>query len=94
MSYFDFEKETKATGFTAILLAILWAALVICLIPLLGFWIGYFMGWVAKLLIGNYLVMAFNLFKVGIVADHLPLIGGLLGWVGTFFSSATSSKKK
>ena len=54
--------------------------------PALLFWLGYFSGWLAKLVIGTKLVTAINMvFGTAFTADMLPMIGGVLGWIGSFF---------
>ena len=66
------------------------AFLVVMLIlqPALLFWLGYFSGWLAKLIIGTKLVTAINMvFGTAFTADMLPMIGGALGWIGGFFKS-------
>ena len=56
--------------------------------PALLFWLGYFSGWLAKLVIGTKLITAINMvFGTAFTADMLPMIGGALGWVGSFFKS-------
>ena len=56
--------------------------------PALLFWLGYFSGWLAKLVIGTKLVTAINMvFGTAFTADMLPMIGGALGWIGSFFKS-------
>ena len=61
---------------------------VIIIEPALLFWLGYFSGWLAKLVIGTKLVTAINMvFGTVFTADMLPMIGGALGWIGGFFKS-------
>ena len=70
---------------------------VIIIEPALLFWLGYFSGWLAKLVIGTKLVTAINMvFGTAFTADMLPMIGGALGWIGGFFNSisATSNHQK
>ena len=56
--------------------------------PALLFWFGYFGGWLAKLVIGTKLVTAINMvFGTAFTADMLPMIGGALCWIGSFFKS-------
>ena len=56
--------------------------------PALLFWLGYFGGWLAKLVIGTKLVTAINMvFGTAFTANMLPMIGGALGWIGGFFKS-------
>lgn len=57
------------------------------------FWISYFNGWVAKLLIGKYLVEGFAYFNINIPIDKIPLIAGCLGWIGGFFKNTINYNK-
>ena len=71
------------------------AFLVVAIIiePALLFWLGYFSGWLAKLVIGTKLVTAINIvFGTAFTADMLPMIGGTLGWIGGFFKSVRTIK--
>ena len=62
--------------------------------PALLFWLGYFSGWLAKLVIGTKLVTAINMvFGTAFTADILPMIGGALGWIGGFFKSIHTASK-
>ena len=66
---------------------------VIIIEPALLFWLGYFSGWLAKLVIGTKLVTAINMvFGTAFTADMLPMIGGVLGWIGGFFKSTIAAK--
>ena len=63
--------------------------------PALLFWLGYFSGWLAKLVIGTKLVTAINMiFGTAFTADMLPMIGGALTWIGSFFKSINNVKNK
>ena len=65
---------------------------VIIIKPALLFWLGYFSGWLAKLVIGTKLVTAINMvFGTAFTADMLPMIGGALGWIGSFFKSVRTA---
>ena len=70
----------------AIVGIIAFLVVVIIIEPALLFWFGYFSGWLAKLVIGTKLVTAINMvFGTAFTADMLPMIGGALGWIGSFF---------
>lgn len=72
----------------AIIGIIVFLIVMIIIEPALFFWLGYFSGWLAKLIIGTKLVTAINMvFGTGFTADMLPMIGGALGWIGSFFKS-------
>ena len=69
----------------AIVGVIAFLIVVIIIQPALLFWLGYFSGWLAKLVIGTKLVTAINMvFGTAFTADMLPMIGGALGWIGGF----------
>ena len=81
----------------AIVGVIAFLIVVIIIQPALLFWLGYFSGWLAKLIIGTKLVTAINMiFGTAFTADMLPMIGGALAWIGGFFKSisATSNNQK
>lgn len=61
--------------------------------PWLIFWLCYFSGWLAKILIGKYLIAGFNLFNISITLDKIPLLAGTLGWIGSFFKSLGNFNK-
>ena len=72
----------------AIVCTIAFLVVVIIIEPAFLFWLGYFSGWLAKLVIGTKLVTAINMvFGTAFTADMLPMIGGALGWIGGFFKS-------
>ena len=75
----------------AIIGLIVFLVVVIIIEPALLFWLGYFSGWLAKLVIGTKLVTAINMvFGTAFTADMLPMIGGALGWIGSFFKSIST----
>ena len=76
--------STKMSGF-AILGVIALLVVSLFVVPWLYFWLAYFSGWIAKLVIGKYLVEGFGLFGLAIPLDKIPLAAGILGWVGSFF---------
>ena len=72
----------------AIVGIVVFLIVVIIIEPALLFWFGYFSGWLAKLIIGTKLITAINMvFGTAFTADMLPMIGGVLGWIGSFFKS-------
>ena len=76
----------------AIVGIIVFLIVVIIIEPALLFWFGYFSGWLAKLIIGTKLVTAINMvFGTAFIADMLPMIGGALGWIGSFFKSVSTA---
>lgn len=69
------------------------AIMIIFIEPWLVFWLSYFGGWVAKVIIGNYIVNGLNLIGIVITKDQIPLLAGVLGWIGGFFKTLSTSKK-
>ena len=79
----------------AIVGVIAFFVVVIIIEPALLFWLGYFSGWLAKLVIGTKLVTAINMvFGTTFTAVMLPMIGGALAWIGGFFKSINNVKNK
>ena len=59
--------------------------------PWLSFWLAYFGGWIAKIVIGDYLVKGFALLGIVIPLNKIPLLAGVLGWIGNFFKNTVKS---
>lgn len=89
MSYYKREREN-----TGCVMAIALLLIAIILGPLLTFWLGYFSGWIAKIIIGETLCEALTHLKLKVTPDMLPWIGGALAWIGSFFHSYSSSNSK
>ena len=90
MNYFNYS-SLKGKSLPEVILTIVIATiLLVILIPFLGFWLSYFMGWVASKLVGDELIKAFSMFDITISKDMIPWIAGLFGWIATFFKSVTS----
>lgn len=90
--------NNKKLGAGIILGSIGFIILWVVILPFLLFWLGYFNGWLAKLIVGDALIRGFNtLFNTTyFTKDMLPIIGGTLAWIGSFFhgiASTTSSSK-
>lgn len=70
--------------------------LLIFVLPIISFWLSYFGGWVASVVIGKQLCFALNtLFNSDwFTPDKLPWMAGALGWIGGFFKSVTTNTKK
>lgn len=67
----------------------------IIVMPFINFWLAYFGGWLAKLVIGTKLATALNvLFNTTyFTAEMLPMLAGALGWIGSFFKGTTRIKE-
>ena len=60
----------------------------IFLAPLVCFWVGYFLGIIAKVLIGDSLINGINcICKTNLTKDSIPLIAGTLSWIACFFKT-------
>ena len=81
------------TGSLSILGTVILMLITIFIAPWLVFWIAYFTGWITKITIGNYIVNGFNVVGITIAKDQIPLLAGILGWIGSFFTSLSTSKK-
>ena len=81
------------------LMTVVGAVVVICVLfvimPFISFWLAYFGGWIAKLVIGTKLAAALNILfnTTYFTAEMLPMMAGALGWIGSFFKSTTTVKK-
>lgn len=72
-------------------------ALIVVLIvigPLITFWLGYFGGWLAKIIIGGKLCEALAYLGLTVTPEMLPWIGAALAWIGGFFKSVHSNSSK
>ena len=84
----------KNLNFILVLGLILLLAILVILEPLVIFWLGYFSGWITKIIIGDKICKAFLVaFGVSIDPSILPWIGGALAWVCSFFKSINTSPK-
>lgn len=72
-------------GGLALLGAIVLGVGAIFIQPWLSFQLAYFSGWLAKIVIGDWLVKGFALIGLDIVKDSIPLLAGVLGFIGGFF---------
>lgn len=82
------------------LMTVIGAIGLICILfvimPFISFWLAYFGGWIAKLVIGTKLAAALNILfnTTYFTAEMLPMMAGALGWIGSFFKSTTTIKSK
>lgn len=93
MNSFNFRgksyKGWAAIGAVAVIIAIM------VLEPLVVFWLGYFSGWLTKIIVGERLVTAMNAsLGTHLNPDLLPYLGGSLAWIGSFFKNITNTAKK
>lgn len=80
----------------AIIGAVVLIGILFLLVPLLTFFFGWLAGLLAKVAIGVPLCNALNmLLNVSyFTPDKLPMMGGALGWVGSFFKTSVTNKSK
>ena len=71
---------------TAIVIIFIW--------PWLSFWVAYFLGWITKITIGKYIIEGFALLNIDLPLDKVPLLAGVLGWIGGFFTGTKNNMKK
>lgn len=59
-----------------------------------NFWLGYFTGWLAENTVGDKLIEAINtMFNTNYFkTDMLPIIGGALGWISSFFKVGATTR--
>lgn len=81
-------RGTNIDSKTAIVGVIIFIILGILLEPFLIFWLGYFTGWIAKITIGTYLVKGFHTFYIPISIDQIPILCGVLAFIGSFFKNS------
>lgn len=61
--------------------------------PLITFWLGFFGGWLAQIIIGAKLCEALAYLGLTVTPEMLPWIGAALAWIGGFFKSVNTSKR-
>lgn len=66
----------------------------IIIIPLVIFWIGYFLGWVSTFICGDFLVKGINSFGFNITVNDIPCIAGALCWAGYLFHPGGKIQKE
>ena len=66
--------------------------LAIFVVPWFSFWMAYFGGWIAKMVIGDQLIKAFSILGIEISKDAIPWLAGLFGWIGGFFKTINYKK--
>ena len=82
------------TTIMTVICTIVLIAITIFIGPWLLFWLAYFGGWIAKIIIGKWLVAGFALLNIDLPLDKIPLLAGTLGWIGGFFLRTINYNKK
>lgn len=100
---YNFNKERKklknkisfdADGGINVIGIIIVFIIAIIIMPFVSFVLGYFLGWIAKLVIGKWLVAGFALLRLPIELNDIPLLAATLGWIGSYFRNSISSKNE
>ena len=80
--------------FNAIITVIVTLLILLVVQPLIYF-LGWCAGWFAMVTIGDTLIKGINtIFGTGFAKDILPTIGGVLGWVSSFFRITQNKSNK
>ena len=74
-------------GVKAVILGIIIFIGLLFVMPLVMFGLCYLAGWIASLVIGQWLVEGLAFLNIHIAISNIPLIAGCLGWIGGFFKS-------
>ena len=63
--------------------------LLVVIMPFINFWLAYFGGWIASLVVGGPLCEALNTMfgTTRFVPTIIPWIAGGLGWIGSYFNT-------
>ena len=63
--------------------------LLVVIMPFINFWLAYFGGWIASLVVGGPLCEALNTMfgTTRFVPTMIPWIAGGLGWIGSYFNT-------
>ena len=63
--------------------------LLVVIMPFINFWLAYFGGWIASLVVGGPLCEALNTMfgTTRFVPTMIPWIAGGLGWIGSYFKT-------
>lgn len=88
------EKNNDSIGVLFLIVAII--ILLVIFSSAITFGLGYFGGWLAKITIGSKLIEGLNLlFNTDYFdKDMLPMMSGILSWIGSFFKVYNFDSKK
>ena len=69
--------------------------LLVVIMPFINFWLAYFGGWIASLVVGGPLCEALNTMfgTTRFVPTIIPWIAGGLGWIGSYFKTRVNVNK-
>ena len=69
--------------------------LLVVIMPFINFWLAYFGGWIASLVVGGPLCEALNTMfgTTRFVPTMIPWIAGGLGWMGSYFKPKVNVNK-
>lgn len=97
MNYnYNKSNDEEVTIIMSIILMILGVIVLFVIAPFISFWLAYFGGWIAEMVIGAKLAAAMNILfnTTYFTAEMLPMMAGALGWIGSFFKSTTTIHNK
>lgn len=82
-----------AKGIGAAVVSVILIALVLLILSPIIYFLGWCIGWFAMVTIGDMLIKGINLvFGTAFAKDILPVLGGVLCWIGSFFRGASATK--
>ena len=67
---------------------------VVILNPFFDFIYGYFIGWLIKITIGEYVIAGLSLINMNIPLDKIPLFFATLSMISSFFKTTNTNKNK
>ena len=83
-----------AKGIGAAVVSVILIALVLLILSPIIYFLGWCIGWFAMVTIGDMLIKGINLvFGTAFAKDILPVLGGVLCWIGSFFRGASTASK-
>lgn len=54
--------------------------------PIIAFWLGYFLGWISKIFMGELLINGLTYLHIRPPLFVLPRITGTISWIASFFA--------
>ena len=85
----------KDATLAEVILILIGLAVLLIFMPFISYWLSYFGGWLASIVIGETLCNALNttFATLRFTPDMLPQMAGALGWIGSFFKGTTRIKE-
>jgi hypothetical protein len=82
-------KVTAGLGIGTGILAIL---AIIFIVPLLVFGLGWVMGWISSIVIGDAIVSGFDAIGIHFAKDQIPVIAGAISWAAWMILPSKTDK--